>query len=153
MKWRARYKRAQLAHSYTAISYGRYNLCLGVLLVILTTASCVLIFAPNIVHPWLSPTVGIAAALFAYLQIFLQFSEKADAHRQVARRYGSLKKKIEFIVDFQFDNPNLDQMVDEVRCKEDEIAADSPHALSHCWQKAKNETQQENDQSSIRNRT
>jgi len=153
MKWRSRYKRAQLAHSYTAISYGRYHVSLGILLIMLTTASCVLIFASNICPPWLSPTVGITAALFAYLQTFLQLSEKADSHRQVARRYGSLKKKIEFIIDFQSEDNDLSTKVDFIRNKEDEIASDSPHALSHRWKKAKKETQKENDISSIRNRT
>lgn len=152
MKWRSRYKRAQLAHSYTAISYERYHLFLGVLLIILTTASCVLIFSSNLCPPWLSPTVGIAAALFAYLQTFLQLSEQADAHRGVARRYGSLKKKIEYIIDFKAEDLTLSEMADAIRIKEEEIASNSPHALSHRWKKAKKETQQENDESSIRNR-
>jgi hypothetical protein len=152
MKWRSRYKRAQRAHTHTAISYGRYHLSLGILLIILTTASCVLIFASTTCPPWLSPTVGITAALFAYLQTFLQLSEKADSHRQVARRYGSLKKKIEYIIDFQAEESDLSQIVDAIRNKEDEIANDSPHALSYRWKEAEKKTQQENDKSSIRNR-
>ncbi|MCH4998129.1 SLATT domain-containing protein [Pectobacterium carotovorum] len=152
MKWRSRYKRAQLAHSYTAISYGRYNLFLGVLLIIFTTASSILIFSSNIFPSWLSPTVGITAALLAYLQTFLQLSEKADTHREVARRYGSLKKNIEYIIEFHTEEQNLSKIVNEIRNKEDEIASDSPHALTHRWKKAKKETQQENDELSIRNR-
>ncbi|WP_256382869.1 SLATT domain-containing protein [Photobacterium toruni] len=153
LKWRARYKRAQLAHSYTAISYGRYSMALGVLLIILTTASCVLIFAKNVQPDWLSPVVGISAALFAYLQTFLQLSEKADAQRAVARRYGALKKQIEFIIDFQLNDANLDIKVDDLRKKEDEIATEAPHALSHRWKEAKKETQTENDEVSMRKRT
>lgn len=97
--------------------------------------------------------MGISAALFAYLQTFLQLSEKADSHRVIARRYGALKKKIEYLIDFQHDATDLAEKVENIRTKEDEIASDSPHALSHRWKKAKQETQQENDESSIRNRT
>ena len=154
LKWRSRYKRAQLAHSYTAISYGRYHLWLGVLLIVLTTASCVLIFAGNDDMPnWLSPLVGISAALFAYLQTFLQLSEKADSHRAVARRYGALKKKLEYLIEFEHDSEDMTEKVNAIRIKEDEIATDAPHALSHRWKKAKAETQEENDSTSIRNRT
>ncbi|MFT6036923.1 MAG: hypothetical protein ACI9XJ_002511 [Marivirga sp.] len=152
LKWRSRYKRAQLAHSYTAISYGRYHLFLGALLIVLTTASCVLIFAENLQPVWLSPVIGISAALFAYLQTFLQLSEKADAQRGVARQYGALKKKLEYIIDFEHSSDNLSKMVNAIRIKENEIATGAPHALSHCWEKAKVETQAENDSLSIRNR-
>ncbi len=154
LKWRSRYKRAQLAHSYTAISYGRYHLLLGALLIVLTTASCVLIFAtPDITPSWLSPVLGVSAALFAYLQTFLQLSEKADSHRAVARRYGALKKKLEYLIEFEYGSEYLAEKVDAIRAKEDEIASDAPHALSHQWQRAKVETQAENESTSIRNRT
>ncbi|PVZ65418.1 SLATT domain-containing protein [Pelagibaculum spongiae] len=153
MKWRSRCKRAQIAHSYTAISYGRYHLFLGIMLIALTTTSCVLIFAPNTIMPsWLSPTIGISAALFAYLQTFLRLSEQADSQRVVARRYGALKKEIEYILDFQLNATNCMDQVDSVRVKEYEIATDAPHALSHRWKKAANETKSENDFFSRRNR-
>ncbi|EGU59413.1 hypothetical protein VINI7043_13716 [Vibrio nigripulchritudo ATCC 27043] len=145
VKWRARCKRAQLAHSYTAISYGRYHLLLGVVLILLTTASSVLIFASHVQPVWLSPVIGTSAALFAYLQTFLRLSEKADTHRQVARRYGALKKRIEYVVDFRSPIKDLGTQIDAIRQKEDEIASDAPHALSHRWSKAKKETHTENE--------
>jgi len=152
LKWRSRVKRSQLAHSYTAISFGRYHITLGVLLIILTTASSVLIFSQNIGPDWLSPTVGIAAALFAYLQTFLQFSEQADSHRAVARRYGALKKEIEFIVDFESNADCFTNKVDSIRTRIDVLSKEAPHALSHRWKKAKKETKIENEERSIRNR-
>ncbi|MEQ9891403.1 SLATT domain-containing protein [Pectobacterium aroidearum] len=152
MKWRSRYKRAQLAHIYTALDYRSYHFFLGILLIALTTASCVLIFSSNQLCPWISPTISMMAAFLAYLQTFLQLSEKADVHRKTARRYGSLKKRIEYIIDFQAEESNLSEKIDFIRNKEDEIASDSLHALTRCWKKAKEETQKENDESSIRNR-
>lgn len=93
-KWRSRYKRAQLSHSYTAVKYGSYDTRLGVLLIILTTASAILIFAEFECFTWISPTVGIAAALLAYLQTFLRFSEKSEIHRAVECNSPLLKRTL-----------------------------------------------------------
>lgn len=153
LKWRARTKRAQLAHSYSATSYARYHLTLGILLIILATGSTVLIFAENVPINWIPPVVGISAALFAYLQTFLQLSEKAITHRDVARKYGSLKKEIEYLVAFTPDADDLAQKVEQLRVRGDEISSTAPHALSRSWHKAKQETQEENDAASIRNNT
>ena len=100
LKWRARHKRSQLAHNYTTGWFNKLHIWLGILLVCLSTASTVLIFAQPTIT-WLSPAVGISAALFAYLQTFLQLSEQAEVHRSMARQYGELKKRIEYIIDFQ----------------------------------------------------
>lgn len=153
LKWRARTKRAQLAHGYTAVSYGRYNLALGVLLICLTTASSVLIFARDVDPNWLSPAVGISAALFAYLQTFLQLAEKANLHREVARRYGAMKKEIEYVINFESEDIELRNRVQQIKERGDEISANAPHALSHRWEKAKAETKKENEVGSMRNRT
>lgn len=153
LKWRARSKRSQIAHGYSAGSYRLYHLVLGISLIILTTASAVLIFAPNTVHSWLPPLVGVFAALFAYLQTFLQLSEKENTHRDVARKYGSLKKEIEYLVNFGTDHENLEEKVNVLRVKGDNISANAPHALTKSWEKAKKETQVENDAASIRNST
>ncbi len=153
LKWRARTKRSQLAHGYSALSYSRFHLTLGILLIGLATGSTVLIFAEDIPIKWLSPVIGISAALFAYLQTFLQLSEKANTHRDVARKYGSLKKEIEYLINFTPEVDNLTQKVDQLRIRGDEISSTAPHALSRNWNKAKRETQEENDAESIRNNT
>ncbi len=149
-KWRSRYKRAQLSHSYTAVQYGRYDLYLGVLLIILTTASAILIFAEFECIPWLSPSTGITAALFAFLQTFLRFSEKSEIHRSVERKYGALKKEIEYLITFTPNDDNFIERVNEIRCRENEISREAPHSIVSCWKKAKKETKNENDEYSIR---
>jgi len=141
LKWINRYKRAQIAHSHTAIDYGRFHFFLGITLIVLTTASCVLIFATDQRIPqWLSPSVSIAAALFAYLQTFLQLSEQADTHRKVARRYGAMKKNLEYLLEFSNTSACLSEEINTVRIKADEIASESPHASSRRWKTAKAET-------------
>ncbi len=71
MKWRARFKRAQLAHNHTAISYGRYHNFVGISLIILTTAESVLTFAELCKnYEWIPIVVGILATIFAAFQTF-----------------------------------------------------------------------------------
>ena len=150
-KWRSRYKRAQLSHSYTAVRYGLYDLVLGVSLIILTTASAILIFAKFENLPWLSPGVGVFAALLAYLQTFLRFSEKSESHRSVERKYGALKKEIEYLLSFSLPEQDIVKSVDEIRQRENEISRDAPHSIPSCWKKAKDETKDENEEYSVRN--
>lgn len=154
LKWRARYKRAQLAHNYTAISYGRYHISIGVVLILLTTAASVLTFAqPTQNLVWVPIAISVSATVFAAFQTFMKFSEQTEIHRVAARRYGELKKEIEYILDFTPNAENLPELTDRIRKKENEIAQESPNALSYNWNRAKKETQEENDKFSIRNRT
>ena len=150
LKWRARYKRAQLAHSYTATSYGRYHMIFGIVLTILTTSSCILIFWNKGGMEWIPKIVGTVAALFAFLQTFFRFAEKEQIHKDIAAKYGFLKKKVEFIVDFTV----KDQLVDDV-IELEKVESNIPviQALHHRWQQAKKETKHDNDSTSIRNRT
>ena len=154
LKWRARHKRAQITHNYTAISYGRYHISIGILLIILTTAVSVLTFA-NLGdgYKWIPIAVSVSATIFAAIQTFMKFSEQTDIHRITARRYGELKKEIEFILDFTPDSKDLPEKIDAIRKKENEIAQDSPNGLSYNWTRAKKETQEENEKYSVRHRT
>jgi hypothetical protein len=154
LKWRARYKRAQLAHNYTAISYGRYHIAIGITLIVLTTAASVLTFAkPSDCWAWIPIVVSVSATILAAFQTFMKFSEQTEIHRVAARRYGELKKEVEYILNFTPDISNFPEITNEIRKKENEIAQESPNAISNNWKKAKKETQEENDKYSIRNRT
>lgn len=153
LKWRARFKRAQMAHNFNEISYRRYHMLLGIMLIVLTTSASVLIFADCKAVPWLGPVVSIMATLFAAFQTFMKFSERADIHRTSARRYGEIKKEIEYIIYFDSDSGSLKERVDAIRIKESEISQESPNTIARNWKKAKKETAAENDNYSIRNNT
>ncbi|TNZ66970.1 DUF4231 domain-containing protein [Vibrio parahaemolyticus] len=153
LKWRARCKRSQIAHNYNEISFRRFHMSLGVMLIVLTTFSSVLIFAnfPN--YPWLPATVSIAATIFAAFQTFMKFSERADIHKVSARRYGEIKKEIEFIINFDSDADTLSKRVESIRQKESDLSQESPNTISYNRKRAKEETLNENDGYSIRNNT
>jgi len=108
MKWRARFKRVQLANNYTANSYKNYHIFVGISLILLTTITSVLTFADLCKNYELVPVItGVLATIFAAVQTFMNFSEQADIHRNVARRYGELKKEIEYIINFTPDVQDL----------------------------------------------
>lgn len=153
LKWRARCKRAQMAHNFNEISFRRFHMSLGVMLIVLTTFASVLTFADFPDYPWLPATVSIAATIFASFQTFMKFSERADIHKVSARRYGEIKKEIEFIINFDSDEYSLLGRVDSIRQKESEISQESPNTISYNWKRAQKETNSENDGYSIRNNT
>ncbi len=153
-KWRARCKRAQIAHNYTAISYIRFHTCIGILLIILTIGGSVITFAPfPETQHWIPIIISISATMFAAFQTFMNFSEQAEIHRTTARRYGEIKKEIEYILDFISESKQLEDIVDKIRAKEVEISQDAPNTLVRNWNRAKKETLEENDKCSIRNST
>jgi len=61
-------------------------------------------------------------------------------------RYGSLKKKTEFVIGYHADIKDLNQRIEALRATEDEVGLDSLQALSHQWRKAEKATQKENDE-------
>lgn len=151
LKWRARCKRAQMTHNYTEISYRRFHISIGILLILLTTSASVMTFASFPASgKWVPVVISVAATIFAAFQTFMKFSEQAEIHRVIARRYGELKKEIEYVFDFPPEQSVLSERVDAIRIKENEISQDSPNALTHNWNRAKKETKNENDEFSTR---
>jgi hypothetical protein len=125
----------------------------GFLLIFLTTAGTALTFAsfPQTLK-WIPIAISITATIFAAFQTFMKFSEQAETHRASARRYGKIKKEIEYLLDFQADSERLAEMVENIRRREVELSQDSPNTLAKDWRRAKKETLEENDKFSIRNR-
>ncbi len=94
LKWRARCKRSQIAHNYTAIIYRRFHFAVGGFLILLTTTASILTFwTPQAGSEWVPKAIAIVAALMAAFHTFMKFSEHAEMHRSCARRYGEVKKR------------------------------------------------------------
>jgi len=151
MKWRARFKRVQLANNYTANSFKKCHVFVGLSLILFTTITSVLTFANLCENYELVPVItGVLATILAAVQTFMNFSEQADVHRNVARRYGELKKEIEYIINFTPDISDLPERSSYILKKENEIAQDAPNTPSCYWERATKETEEENEQNSIR---
>jgi len=104
-------------------------------------------------YAWAPLAVVIAATLVAALQTFMRFSEQAETHRAAARRYGEIKKEIEYVLCFGEALTAIEQRVDEIRAKEVAVGQDAPNALTWHWRRATKDTEEENEQHSIRNQT
>lgn len=153
-KWRARCKRAQIAHNKTAIFHQRLHFIVGGILILLTTTASIITFwKPPADYAWVPLAVVIAATLVAALQTFMRFSEQAEAHRAAARRYGEVKKEIEYVLCFGEALTAIEQRVDGIRAKEVAVGQDAPNALTWHWKRATKDTEEENEQHSIRNQT
>jgi hypothetical protein len=104
-KWGERVRRAQIAHYASATRSERRHYWLGLPVVILTTLIGTSAFA-SIQSPAtleMKIAVGIAsvaAAILAAVQTFLRYSERAEAHRIAAVKFGGLKKEIEYMLTF-----------------------------------------------------
>lgn len=76
------------------------NIQLGVPVVVLTTIVGTSVFATlqeEVTTTWRIAvgTISVIAAVLASVQTFLRFAERAERHRVVAARYGSIKRRAE----------------------------------------------------------
>lgn len=138
--WHARYIRAQVAHSHSATAYERISTIAGVSLILLTISTSVCTFADfSNTLKWIPIVLGILATILATFQTFYRFSEKAGMYRNIASRFGALRKDIEFIIEFRAteNEEQLKRVIAELRSREDELILESPYALPSSWKKAK----------------
>jgi hypothetical protein len=74
-----------------------------------------------------------AQKLLSSLQTFLRFSERAEKHRAVAARYGSLRREIEVL---QAGGDPYDPMkIDSLRDKLDSISNEAPELTERTWKR------------------
>lgn len=151
-KWRARSKRSQIAHHDSAIWAQRFHFCLGIPLVIASTVSAALIYATlSVEYKWVTSVVSLCAVILASLQTFLSFSEKSSSHRNAACRYRDLKEDLELVLLQPLEDNDLDKWLKDMKEKRSNVSAISPSVYGWSWRSAKKETQEENDNNSVRN--
>ena len=99
--WETRAWAAQIAHYRVASRLRKYNLMLGLPVVIFTTIVGTSLFATlsqDAIDMWLRVTLGcvsVVAAILAGIQTFLNFAKRADQHAVAADWYASIRRKIE----------------------------------------------------------
>ena len=98
--WHRRLSESQFAHYTACRKLTSANLILGVPVVALSAlvaAAMLATYERALTEP-MRITFGcitLAVALMASLQTFLRFAERAERHRVVAARYGSIKRRAE----------------------------------------------------------
>jgi hypothetical protein len=98
--WHRRLSESQFAHFTASRKLTGANLCLGIPVVALSAmvAAAMLATFERPLTGSMRITFGcisLAVALMASLQTFLRFAERAERHRVIAARYGSIKRRAE----------------------------------------------------------
>ena len=135
--WKRRVRESQFAHYNAAKPLIRANYLLGVPVTILTTFVGTALFAT--LEKQAASTnfrlsigfISVIAAVLASMQTFLRFSERAEKHRGVAARYGSLRRDIEAL---QAGGAPFDQTkLDTIREKLNSISTEAPEISERIW--------------------
>jgi hypothetical protein len=138
-EWFRRIRESQFAHYEAAKSLLRKKYLLGIPVVLLTAFTGTSVFAtlsskPNIHFQVLVGCVSVLAAVLASLQLFLHHQERAEKHRSVAGRYGSLRREIEKLLassQSHFEKDKLDLLKEKI----DYLSEEAPEISPKIWKK------------------
>lgn len=144
-EWSRRAAASSQAHYTIASRLARYNVVLGVPVVVLTTFVGTSVFATigSTVDTRLRILVGtisVLAAVIASLQTFLRFAERAEKHRVAAEHWAAVRREIAEMLAL---HPNYlaargdpKEYLDDLRRRMDRIAAQSPEMGDRAWDRA-----------------
>ncbi len=133
-------RRAERSHSINyriAQRLSRFNVALGIPIVILTTFAGTSIFATlgetGIVgFKIIVGLVSVLAAVLASLQTFLRFSERAEKHRVAATRWAAIRREIDEMVSLHPVYPESrgdpKRYLDNLRDRIDKLTTESPES-------------------------
>jgi hypothetical protein len=139
-EWRIRAWAAQVAHYRVASRLRKYNVWLGLPVVIFTTAIGTSLFATlneEQLRIWLRLVVGgisVLAAILAGVQTFFNFGQRADQHVLAADWYASIRRRIEQ----QLGTPRrgrdeAKEFFDGVRKDMNNVGSQFPEIGEHVW--------------------
>ncbi len=142
--WQNQVSTFEMGHYKSATSCRAFNHALGIPLVLITTFVATDFFAnlkimeefsssPKTIDEMKNPIFmivsffTIAAPIFASLQSFLKFPERANQHKQAAVEFGKLRKEIEKTIVFPLKSEEeLMKKIGEIRLGEAHISSEAP---------------------------
>jgi hypothetical protein len=140
--WGNRAAATESTHYLIAGRLAKYNVLLGVPVVMFTTFVGTSVFATiqNQGSVAFNITVGmvsVAAAVLASLQTFLRFSERAEKHRVAASRYGAIRREIAEMIALHPTYPESrgdpKKYLDSLRERMDKLSTASPEMGERRW--------------------
>jgi hypothetical protein len=140
--WHRRVRESQFAHYNAVKPLVQANYSLGVPAVILSTLVGTSLFSTLETQAGsefrlVIGFVSVTAALLGSMQTFLRLAERAEKHRGVAARYGSLRRDIEFL---QAGGAPYDAArLDAVREKLNSISTEAPEISARVWKRTERE--------------
>lgn len=130
-EWHAGIRINVLSHYECAKLFESYHRKLGYPTVILSAlAGTTLVSLPNINNVWgqlLTLGLSISVTVFASLQTFLRYSERAEKHKSAATEFGKLRRELEqFIVFSTTDGAITRDEMEVIRLRWGELSAHAP---------------------------
>jgi hypothetical protein len=143
--WSRRADASAATHYEMANRLSSSNIALGVPVVVLTTFVGTSVFATlqEDVDTRLRIFVGVIsvlAAVFASLQTFLRFGERAEKHRVAAEKWSAIRREIAEMLalhpTYLASRGDPKQYLDDLRARMDEVSTQSPEMPDRRWLRA-----------------
>ncbi|HEX2045089.1 MAG TPA: SLATT domain-containing protein [Gaiellaceae bacterium] len=143
--WNRRADASSETHYAMANRLSSSNILLGVPVVVLTTFVGTSVFATlqENVDTRLRIFVGVVsvlAAVFASLQTFLRFGERAEKHRVAAEKWAAIRREITEMLalhpTYLASRGDPKQYLDDLRTRMDEVSTQSPEMPDRRWGRA-----------------
>lgn len=140
--WERRCAAAAEVHFQTAEGLARWNLYLGIPVVVLSAIVGTSAFATvsgdvNVGLSVAAGTLSVIAAVLASVQTFLRFGARAEQHRVAAEHWSAIRREIEKALALaaqQLGDPKL--VLEEVKAHMDEAADKAPAMPDRRWKQA-----------------
>jgi hypothetical protein len=143
--WATRAAASASAHNLIAGRLARYNVLLGVPVVVCSTFVGTSLFA-TLQHQgsvqfkiWVG-MISVAAAVLASLQTFLRFAERAEKHRVAAARWEALRREIAEMISLHPAYPESrgdpKNYLDSLRERMDRLSDESPAMGERTWMRS-----------------
>jgi Tfp pilus assembly major pilin PilA len=141
-EWLFRIRRAQQGHYESATHFARLNYWLGVPAIALSAIVGTSVFAALGKETIISIkiAVGVAsvtAAILMALQTFLNYPERAEKHRTVATRYGTMRREIEKKLAFPPPKRELEAYIETLQAQWNKCNEDCPTVPKRIWHRTK----------------
>src|SRR5262249_30451808 len=140
--WERRCAAAAEVHFQTAEYLGRWNLFLGIPVVVLSAIVGTSLFATlskdvNVGIRITAGVISVIAAVLASVQTFLRFGARSEQHRVAAERWSSIRREIEKALALPPElagSPKL--LMDDVNAHMDDAADKAPAMPDRRWKRA-----------------
>ena len=140
--WERRSAAAAEVHFQTAEYLGRWNLFLGIPVVVLSAIVGTSLFATlskdvNVGIRITAGVISVIAAVLASVQTFLRFGARSEQHRVAAERWSAIRREIEKALALPPElagNPK--QLMDDVNIHMDDAADKAPAMPDRRWRRA-----------------
>jgi hypothetical protein len=140
--WERRAAAAAEVHFQSAERLSRWNLFLGIPVVVLSAIVGTSVFATltqdvSVGIRVAAGTVSVITAVLASVQTFLRFGARAEQHRVAAERWSAIRREIEKALALSAAQAgDSKQVLDDVQARMDEAAEKAPPMPDRRWKQA-----------------